>query len=344
MPKQVPTLKDLAAECGVSVSTVSRALQGHTSISEATIHRIQTLAAQRGYVPNGVARGLRHKNTRTIGVLVPEIRHDFFSSAIDGIEEMAFGKGYTVHIAKSDEEYQREVMNTLSFSANRVAGVIASVSQNTKDGEHFQRLIDAGIPVVLFDRILENLNVHKVIIDDYSAAFRAVTHLIKSGYRRIAHLAGPDHLNIARERLRGYSQALLAAHMPVESALVQTCELSEEGGMAGMQNLLSLSNPPDAVFAVNDPVAVGAHMQIRAAGLRMPDDVGLMGFSNNPITQLIDPPLTTTDQHGYELGRKAAKILLSLIKQGANADKPETHIVPSTFIERASSQRTPITV
>ena len=344
MAKRVTTLKDLAAELGVSVSTVSRALQGHSSISEGTIQRIQTLAAQRGYVPNGVARGLRHKNTRTIGVLVPEIRHDFFSSAIDGIEEVAFSKGYTVHIAKSGEEYRREVMNTLSFSSNRVAGVIASVSQDTPDGKHFQRLIDAGIPVVLFDRVLDELEVSKVIIDDYAAAYRAVTHLIEVGYQRIAHLSGASHLYIARERLRGYRDALREHGLPAENALVQICELTEEGGSIGMQALLDLPVPPDAVFAINDPVAVGAHRVIREAGLNMPDEIGLMGFSNNPITQMIDPPLTTTDQHGYEMGRRAARILLTEIKRGTESSKHETYVVPSTFIVRRSSDHSTVKV
>lgn len=339
MAAKIPTLKDLAGEIGVSVSTVSRALHGHPSISREVIHRVQALADQKGYVPNGVARGLKKRNTRTIGVLVPEIRHDFFSSAIDGIEEIAFSRGYTVHIAKSNEDYQREIMNTHSFSSNRVAGVIASVSQNTTEGSHFQKLINVGIPVVLFDRVIDDLPVNKVIVDDYEAAKRAVQHFIDSGYRRIALLTGPLHLNITRERQRGYVDALHDAGMQIDEDLILTCELTEEEGERGMRELLANPNVPDAVFAINDPLAVGAHRQIRSSGLRMPEDIGLMGFSNNPVTNMIDPPLTTTDQHGYELGRKAARILLAEITGERISDRPETFIVPSTFIIRRSSQR-----
>ncbi len=339
MTARIPTLKDLASEMGISVSTVSRALHNHPSISRKTVDRVQAFAEEKGYVPNGVARDLKKQNTMTIGVLVPEIRHDFFSSAIDGIEEVAFGEGYTVLIAKSNEEYRREVMNTRSFSSNRVAGVIASVSQTTRDGQHFRRLLNIGIPVVLFDRVLEELEVNKVVIDDYQAARRAVNHFIESGYRRIALLTGPPHLNITKERQRGYLDALAEHGMAVDDELILTCELTEEAGERGMRELLANPQLPDAVFAINDPLAVGAHRQIRSAGLRMPEDIGLMGFSNNPITSIMDPPLTTTDQHGYELGRKAARILFAEISGERERTAPETYVVPSTFIVRRTSQR-----
>ncbi len=341
MPERIPTLKHLAEELGVSISTVSRALQGHPSISLETAERIRELAEQRGYVPNGVARGLKKRQTKTIAVLVPEIQHAFFSSAIDGIEEVAFSKGYTVHIAKSNEDYRREVINTQSFNSNRVVGVIASVSQNTHDGKHFQTLIDVGIPVVLFDRVLDDLNVNKVVVDDFEATRRAVRHFIESGYRRIALLSGPPHLNITMERKRGYLEALREHGLPIDDELILVCKLTEEEGARGMRELLANPEPPDAVFAMNDPLAVGAHRQIKSAGLNMPEDIGLMGFSNNPITAMIDPPITTTDQHGYELGRKAARILFSEIDEGREQSEPKTYVVPSTFIVRQSSQQTP---
>ncbi len=341
MAKQIPTLKDLARESGFSVSTVSRALHDHPAISETTVQRVKALAAQRGYVANGVARGLKSRNTRTIGVLVPEIRHDFFSSAIEGIEEVAFSKGYTVHIAKSGEEYQREVMNTLSFSSNRVAGVIASVSENTSNGDHFRQLLDRGIPVVLFDRVLD-LPVAKIVIDDYAASYRATVHLVEMGYTRIGHLAGPKGLKIAEERERGYRQALLDNGHTVDESLVCHCKLSESSGAEGMEQLLRHTEPPDAVFAVNDPVAVGAHQVVKASGRSMPDEFGLVGFSNNPITALMDPPLSTTDQRGHELGRLAAKTLLAQIQRGVDSVKDETVTVASELIVRQSTARKPV--
>lgn len=340
MAEKIPTLKHLADELGVSISTVSRALQDHPSISDETSGRIKQLAERKGYVPNGVARGLKKQQTKTIAVLVPEIQHAFFSSAIDGIEEIAYNRGFTVHIAKSNEEYQREVVNTQSFRSNRVAGVIASISQNTHDGAHFQKLIDVGIPVVLFDRVLEDLDVNKVIVDDYTATLKAVNHFIDSGYQRIALLSGPEHLNIAIERGRGFRDALASRNLVMDESLVLVCDLTEEEGERGMRELLANPNPPDAVFAMNDPLAVGAHRQIKSAGLLMPEDIGLMGFSNNPITAMIDPPITTTDQHGYELGRKAARILFSEIDGSEEVASPQTYVVASTFIVRKSSQRT----
>ncbi len=339
MKDSFPTIKNIARELGVSVSTVSRALHGHPSISRKTTERIRNYAEKMGYMPDAVAQGLKHKNTRTIGVIVPEIRHDFFSSAIDGIEEIAYKQGYTVLIAKSNENYEREIESTRIFISNRVAGVIASVSQYTENGEHFQQLMDRGIPVVLFDRVLDDFAGDKVIIDDFEASYDVVNHLIDAGYKRIAHLSGPSQLSISRNRLEGYKKALQEHAVDIDENLITTCELSEEGGENGVGELLRRKVSFDAIFAINDPVAVGAHRKLKELGYRIPDQIGLAGFSNNPVTKIIDPPLTTTDQHGYELGRQSARILLDNINKVSRETEPRTVIVPGTLIIRKSSQR-----
>ncbi|MBC8401496.1 MAG: LacI family DNA-binding transcriptional regulator [Candidatus Marinimicrobia bacterium] len=336
--KRNPTLKDLAKELNLSVSTVSRALQNHPAISKSTIERAQKLAAEVGYFPNVVAKSLKIKSTRTIGVIVPEIRHFFFSSAIDGIEDVTYKEGYTIMVAKSNEDLEREVLNTVGLISNRVAGVIASISQTTKQGLHFQRIIARGIPLVFFDRILDDLKVPKVVSNDFDSAYKTVNHLIESGYRRIAHLAGPVHLNISQKRLDGYKQALTDNGLEINEEMIICCHLSEESGARGAQTLLALSPRPEAICCVNDPVAVGVYQQLRKVGLKIPDDVGVTGFSNNPITAMLSPAMTTIDQHGYEMGRTAAKILLEEINNERAVTTDQTYLIDGELIIRESSQ------
>lgn len=336
--KKNPTLKDLARELNLSVSTVSRALQNHPAISKRTIERTLELAQKMGYFPDAVAKSLKKKSSRTIGVIVPEIRHFFFSSAIDGIEDVTYKEGYTIMVAKSNEDLEREVLNTEGLISNRVAGVIASISQATTRGLHFKRIIARDIPLVFFDRILEDIKVSKVIGNDFDSAYKTVTHLIEAGYRRIAHLAGPEHLNISQKRLGGYRQALKDHGMEVDPNLIICCHLSEESGARGARNLLAQSPPPDAICCVNDPVAVGVYQQLRQAGLNIPNDVGVTGFSNNPITSMLSPTMTTVDQHGYKLGQTAARILLEEINNQRPVTTDQTIFIDGELIVRQSTQ------
>lgn len=337
--KSYPTIKDIAEKLGISASTVSRALHDHPAIRTEVKKKVRALAEEIGYYPDSIARSLQGRWTKVIGVLVPEIRHDFFSSAIDGIEDVAYEEGYTIIASKSNEDYEREVINTRSMISYRVAGVIASIAQTTRDGRHLSHLVERGIPLVLFDRILKELEVSKVIVDDYKGAFNAVEHLILSGYRRIAHLAGPQHLYISHERLRGYIKALQKHNYPLNETLIIHGGLNEEDGEAGFNELGQLPQRPDAIFAVNDPVAVGAFKSINAIGLRIPEDIGLVGFSNNPITEILDPPLTTVDQHAYAIGQAAAQLVLKEIKDSDKTSRPITQIVNTELIIRGSTQR-----
>jgi len=336
--KKNPTLKDLAQELNLSVSTVSRALQNHPAISKKTIKRTMELAEKMGYFPDAVAKSLKNKSSRTIGVIVPEIRHFFFSSTIDGIEDETYKEGFTIMVAKSNEDLEREVLNTEGLISNRVAGIIASISQSTTQGLHFKRIIARGIPLVFFDRILEDIQVSKVISNDFESAYKTVTHLIEAGYSRIAHLAGPEHLKISQKRLGGYKQALEDHGLEIDPDLIFCCHLSEESGAKGAKSLLALNPRPDAICCVNDPVAVGVYQQLRHAGLKIPDDVGVTGFSNNPITSMLSPTMTTIDQHGYEMGRKAAKILLEEIHNKRPVTKDQTILIEGELIVRQSTK------
>jgi len=337
--KHQTTLKDIAAQLNLSISTISRALHDHPAIKQKTKDLVKAVAKRMDYYPNTTARDLQRKSSSTIGVIVPEIRHFFFSSAIDGIEDIAYQAGYTIFVAKSNEDYGREVLNTRSLVSNNVAGIIVSVAQTTKNGDHLSTLARRNVPVVMFDRVLDDVDVSKVVTDDYKGAYDSTSHLIESGYKRIAHLAGPSHLKISKERLRGYKSALNDAGIQFDKELVVTVELDEAHGIHGLQKLFELPQPPDAIFAVNDPVAIGAHKEARSKGMQIPDELAITGFSNNPSSEMIDPPLTTVDQHGYTMGQAAALLLLEEIEGRSISQEPQTKIIKGELIIRGSSRK-----
>ena len=341
MEKHTPTLKDIAKELGVSVSTVSRALQDHPAISKRTIEKVKSVADRVEYYPNSIARSLKTNGSKSIGVIVPAIKHHFFSSAIDGMEDIANKNGFVIIVSKSNEEYDREVLITQSMISNRVAAIIVSVSQTTQDGEHFKRLIKRGIPVIFFDRVLDDLDVNKVVINDFQSAFNVVKHLIQSGYTRIAHFAGPRYLKLAQERMRGYREALKDAGIKIDMDYILHGGMEEHDGELGVRTLFKLGQPPDAIFAINDPVAIGAYKEIVSMGLKIPEDVGITGFSNNPVTEIIQPSLTTVEQHGYQLGQVAMELLLEELKNGIGEKSPETRVIDTELIIRDSSTPKP---
>lgn len=329
------TIVDIAKKLGISPSTVSRALTDHPDIRRETKEQVKKIAAELRYSPNPIARSLKSSRTTTIGVIVPEIKHDFFSSAISGIEEIAYHSGYTIIVCQSNESYEREVVNTNALMHHRVAGVIVSISQNTKCGEHFQDLLRRKIPLVFFDRVCDDVPASKVVINDYKSAFDAVTHLVQRGYKRIAHFAGPKELGICEKRWSGYVDALEQSKLTLQNGFVRYGGLHEQDGYNSMDSLLKENMIPDAIFAVNDPVAIGAFQRIKEAGLRIPDDIAIVGFSNNKITSLVDPPITTVDQPSFEMGRKAAEILISTIED--RTTEPSTVVLDAKLIVRGST-------
>ncbi|MFA6598877.1 MAG: LacI family DNA-binding transcriptional regulator [Ignavibacteriaceae bacterium] len=331
------TLTDIAKKLGISASTVSRALSDHPDIKAETKKLVKKLAKEYYYKPNSIAQSLKNNRTTIIGVIVPEIQHDFFSSAISGIEEVAYHSGYTIIVCQSNENFEREVINTNVLIQQRVAGIVASISQNTKNSDHFQGVLDRGIPLVFFDRACSDIEVSKVIIDDAKSAFDAVSHLTEKGYKKIAHFAGPKELEICKLRLKGYSEALTKANIPYQEELICYGGLHETDGYNSMDNLLNKNIIPDAIFAVNDPVAVGAFQRIKEAGLKIPSDIGIVGFSNNKITALVDPPITTVDQPSFEMGKRAAEILVEMIESESPPLKVKTVVLDAKLIVRSST-------
>jgi len=331
------TMSDIAEKLGISRSTVSRALKDHPLISASTKKQVKKIAKEFNYEPNFIAQSLKQSKALIIGVIVPDFKYEFFSHAISGIEEVAYNAGYTIILCQSDEKFEREVINTNSLIRQRVAGIIASVSMNTKSGGHFQGAIDRGIPVVFFDRVCDDITANKIVIDDTKCAFNAVEHLIGRGYKNIAHLAGPKIMDICKKRLDGYTKAMKKNNMPLFEGSIMFGGLDQKDGYNSMDALLKHDNIPDAIFAVNSPVAIGAYLRIKKAGLKIPSDIGIVGFSNNEITTLVDPPMTIVDQPSFEMGRKAADILLNLIETEKKYIKPEKVILDADLIIRESS-------
>lgn len=328
------TIKDIARKLGLSPSTVSRALNDHPYIKSETKKLVKNLAESLGYEPNIVARSLQAKGSNQIGIIVPEIKHDFFAKAISGIEDVAYQEGYTVIVSQSNEEAEREKTNAEALFKFRAAGLIVSLSQTTRDISVFKNLIKKGVKIVFFDRVTEELECHKVLIDDYHASFEAVDFLVKSGYKKILHLAGPQTLMNCRQRLEGYKAALEKNGMELDDNLIIVGGMHESDGINSVKSALENGVKFDAVFAVNDPAAIGAALHLRNVNIKIPDDVAIIGFSNNPITEYFTPTMSTIEQPAYEMGKSAASMLLSLIKNEKVENKRVT--LPTKLIIRES--------
>lgn len=337
------TIKDIARELGISPSTVSRALKDHPDISPDTKKAVNELAEKLNYQPNIVALSLRQSKTNTIGVIIPEIVHFFFSTVISGIEDVAYSAGYNVILAQSNESQTREISDIKALFNSRVDGMLMSVSRETTNFDHIESMLAKGVPIVFFDRVYDTGQASKIIVDDFTGAKEATLHLIDQGCKRIAHIEGPPNLEISKQRLEGYKEALKEHNIPFNKELVAICPSGTiEEGKKATEKLLSLKNPPDAIFATNDPAAMGAMQAIKAKGLKMPDDVALVGFSNWFFSSLMDPPLSSVDQPGFEMGQEAAKLLIRQIEKQEKDDEditPETKILKTRLIIRESSQK-----
>lgn len=334
------TITKLAEQLQVSPSTVSRALQNHPSIGKETCKKVQKLASKLGYFPNSLASNLRRKKTNLIGVIVPRIDRHFHSYSISGIEEVANKAGYYVAIFQSDNSYLKEVENVRMLLSNSADGVIACLALETNKYDHFQKLKENNTPLVFYDRVCDEIESSKVLIDDFEAASKACEHLISIGCRRIAHIAGNQNSSIFRGRLEGYKATLQKHNMSVYDTLISFgSSLSREEGLELAEKLFSQPTPPDGLFCANDNTAISAIQIAKKKELRIPDDIAIVGFSNTPASTIIEPTLTTIDDHAFEMGQSAARLLIRQIENNDENIASETITIRNDLIIRESTRR-----
>ncbi len=311
------TIKDIAKALGVSTSTVSRALRDSHEISPETKQMVLECAEKMNYSPNPIALSLKERRSRSIGVIVCEIANSFFSQVINGIESIAYDKGYNVIISQSHESVQREIIDLQYLASRSVDGLLISLSTETNDINHLKAMHDKGLPIVFFDRISEDLKTHRVIADNFKGAYDATTHLIQNGHRRVAVITNSEFLSITHERLSGYKEALKANGFRINEDYIEHCFY---GGMIfeeiedALNRLLSQNPVPDAIFATSDKLTTGCLKTLKRMKIKIPDEIALCGFSNSDIAELIDPPLTVVRQPAYEMGKTATELLLQVIE------------------------------
>ena len=341
MEEKAPmTMKDIAREFGISVATVSRALKDSPRISEERRKAIQQYAREHNFYPNAIGEALRHSRvmpSKIIGVIVPEFTHYYFSSILTGIEEAAAARGFNIMVALSGEQYERESRICENFHRNKVCGVIVSQAKDTRNYEHYQRLIDAGIPLVFYDRICTGVNASRVVVDDYMGAYNAVSHLIETGCERIAFYGSPMQLEISKNRFNGYKDALLKHGLTVDEEIIRVCDNRADAEILTPE-ILALEQRPDGFFAVNDDTAIGILYTAKRAGLRVPEDVSICGFTNGQRAVACDPMLTTVEQRGHRVGEEAAVILMDKVEGLSPIDKVEKRVVRTRLIIRGTTR------
>lgn len=341
MKFEAVTIKDIAKALGLSTSTVSRALRDSYEISPETKKLVLEYAEKINYHPNPIALSLKERRTRSIGIIVSEIANSFFSQTIDGIESIAYNNGYNVIISQSHESAERELINLNYLTSRSIDGLIVSVAAETDDFSILKELHERGMPIVFFDRIVNDINTHKVIVDNYKGAYEATVELISQGYKSIAAIANNENLSITRDRLAGYKAALADHGIEEKPSFIKICAhgglvLSEVEDM--ITSLVNLNPRPDAILALGDKLTTGALRMLKAKKIRVPDDMGLIGFSNSDITELIDPALSIIKQPAFEMGEIATALLLQLIESKHPVTQFETKVLAPQLILRDSSR------
>jgi len=348
MPKQKATLKIIAKELDVSVSTVSKALRDSKEIGQETKERVKAFAKLYNYRPNNIALSLKNKKTKTLGVIIPEIVHHFFTTVISGIEFYANSQGYNVIVGLSNESFNKEVINLDTLANGSIDGFIMSVAKETlskKDFFHLSETIDQGIPIVMFDRVINEIGCDKVIVNDIDAAKKAVTRLIDSGCRKIGLVTTKDYVNVGKLRTQGYIEALSENKISIDESLIfkledKTVSLNNfEDLEHQVESFLSERPDIDGIFAVNEIYALTAMKVARKIGKNIPEDVQVVGFTDGVLSKHAYPPLTTVDQNGYDIGKKSAKLLIERLEfEGEEEENYKTVIVDTKIIERETTQ------
>ncbi len=338
VPKNRTTIQDIAQVINVTSSTVSRALNDHPSISDATKKLVVETAARLNYRPNRIAAALRSGRSMNIGVILPFADRAFFGSIIRGIEDEAAKKGYGVIVCQAYDDPKKEKRALETLLRSQVDGIISSVAQNSTNVKNYKKVREEGIPLLFIDRVIEQINVSKIVIDDFNGGYMATEHLIEQGCKRIAHFAGDQTLNVYRERYRGYCQALKDHSLQLRKEYVIACHSDTDLGRKKTAELLALAHPPDAIFSSSDFAALGAMQMLKSRGISIPNDVAIVGFANEPFTSIVDPGLTTVNQHSRELGKMAAKTFIEELTAGKKKPIRQVVLQPDLIV-RASSLR-----
>ncbi len=334
------TLKEIAKELDVSISTVSKALRNSKEIGQDTREKIQAFAKLYNYKPNNIAISLKNKRTKNIGVIIPEIVHHFFTMVISGIEKVANSKGYNVIVCLSDESFDKEVINMEMLANGSIDGFIMSLAKETqmkRDFHHLREVINQGMPLVMFDRVADEIYCDKVVIDDAQGAYKAVNYLIKTGCKRIALISTVDYVSVGKLRTLGYKNALEDAKLAVNDDLILKIEDMETCATA-IEHLFE-SQQFDAVFAVNELFAVTAMKIAQKRGLRIPEDISFIGFTDGMLSKYATPTLSTVVQNGMEMGETAAKMLIAKLEETESEDYFKTEVIKTSLSEKESTKK-----
>jgi LacI family transcriptional regulator len=333
------TIEDIARHLNITASTVSRALNGHTTISDATRKAVSITAKKLNYRHNRVASSLRLGKTKILGVIIPSADINFFGSVVHGIEKIASENDYNVLLYQSNEQFEVEKKAVETFLRARVDGVLASISKNTTNLDHYKEVRKRGVPLILFDRVNEQLAVPSVVVDDYLGAFNATQHLVDQGCTRIAHIAGQQHVPIFKQRMDGYLAALRENGIAVDRSLIKFGNVSIGSGINCMNALMQEQQSPDGVFAVEDFTALGAIQALKAAGRKIARDTAVIGFANEPFGAYITPSLSTIDQQTIRMGETAAKLFFDLGEKSFYKSVPKKTVLEPMLVQRDSSMR-----
>ena len=339
MNKKKTTIKDIANVLGITPSAVSRALNNHPRISEKTKIAVRQVAENLNYQRNHLASALRNGKSNLIGVIIPRNNSNFFSSVLENIEEVLNKEGYNIIITQSNESYKKESRNIEALLNTQVDGIIASMANETVDLSYFEKIKSKGIPLVLFDRGENDLNVDYVGIDDYMTSHMIIEHLVSQKCKRIAHIAGFSHSRIYKNRISGYRDALEKYKLPIEEGLIIESNLRIADGRRIMQELLDLPERPDAVYAAGDYAALGALQVLNENNINVPGEIALIGFSNEPFTSYVNPSISTIDQKSALIGKLAAEAFLNRINNPTIKTNLNKIIVEAELIIRGSSNK-----
>lgn len=335
--KNKTTIKDIANVLNISAAAVSKALHNDPRISEKTKKAVRQVAENLNYQPNHLASALRRGKSKLVGVIVPRTNSNFFSQIIHNIEEVLNEEGYNIIITQSNESYKKECTNIDTLLHTQVDGIIASMANETVNLDYFEKVKEAGIPLITFDRGENDLNVDYIGIDDYNSSHLIVDHLVEQGCKRIAHIGGFKHTRIYNNRIRGYVDALKKHDLPLDDELLIESNLSKEDGRENMEQLLKLENRPDAIYAASDFAALGALQVLQEKNIDVPNEIAIVGFGNEPFTSLISPSISSINQHSYDMGRVAANLFLEFSKKKKIEQTLTKHILEVELMIRESS-------